>query len=199
MQHYYTNNPISNKNEKIIYGIIKGEKYKFLTDNGVFSKKFIDFGTKTLLESFHTERKKLEICDLGCGYGVVSVFLANNYEDFSFTMIDINKRCLELSKKNIELNKIKSKIEIIENNVLDQISKKFDIILTNPPIRAGKNVVFKIMEQSYHSLNEGGELWVVIQKKQGMSSVKKLLEKIFNSVIIVKKNKGYYVLKSLKN
>lgn len=199
MQHYYTNNPISNKNEKIIYGIIKGEKYKFLTDNGVFSKKFIDFGTKTLLESFYTERKKLEICDLGCGYGVVSVFLANNYEDFSFTMIDINKRCLELSKKNIELNKIKSKIEIIENNVLDQISKKFDIILTNPPIRAGKNVVFKIMEQSYHSLNEGGELWVVIQKKQGMNSVKKLLEKIFNSVIIVKKNKGYYVLKSLKN
>ncbi len=199
MQHYYTNNPISNKNEKIIYGIIKGEKYKFLTDNGVFSKKFIDFGTKTLLESFYTERKKLEICDLGCGYGVVSVFLANNYEDFSFTMIDINKRCLELSKKNIELNKIKSKIEIIENNVLDKISKKFDIILTNPPIRAGKNVVFKIMEQSYHSLNEGGELWVVIQKKQGMNSVKKLLEKIFNSVIIVKKNKGYYVLKSLKN
>lgn len=199
MQHYYTNNPISNKNEKIIYGIIKGEKYKFLTDNGVFSKKFIDFGTKTLLESFYTERKKLEICDLGCGYGVVSVFLANNYEDFSFTMIDINKRCLELSKKNIELNKIKSKIEIIENNVLDQISKKFDIILTNPPIRAGKNVVFKIIEQSYHSLNEGGELWVVIQKKQGMNSVKKLLEKIFNSVIIVKKNKGYYVLKSLKN
>lgn len=199
MQHYYTNNPISDKNEKIIYGIIKGEKYKFLTDNGVFSKKFIDFGTKTLLESFYTERKKLEICDLGCGYGVVSVFLANNYEDFSFTMIDINKRCLELSKKNIELNKIKSKIEIIENNVLDQISKKFDIILTNPPIRAGKNVVFKIMEQSYHSLNEGGELWVVIQKKQGMNSVKKLLEKIFNSVIIVKKNKGYYVLKSLKN
>lgn len=199
MQHYYTNNPISDKNEKIIYGIIKGEKYKFLTDNGVFSKKFIDFGTKTLLESFYTERKKLEICDLGCGYGVVSVFLANNYEDFSFTMIDINKRCLELSKKNIELNKIKSKIEIIENNVLDKISKKFDIILTNPPIRAGKNVVFKIMEQSYHSLNEGGELWVVIQKKQGMNSVKKLLEKIFNSVIIVKKNKGYYVLKSLKN
>lgn len=199
MQHYYTNNPISDKNEKIIYGIIKGEKYKFLTDNGVFSKKFIDFGTKTLLESFYTERKKLEICDLGCGYGVVSVFLANNYKDFSFTMIDINKRCLELSKKNIELNKIKSKIEIIENNVLDKISKKFDIILTNPPIRAGKNVVFKIMEQSYHSLNEGGELWVVIQKKQGMNSVKKLLEKIFNSVIIVKKNKGYYVLKSLKN
>ena len=199
MQHYYTNNPISNKNEKIIYGMIRGEKYKFLTDNGVFSKKFIDFGTKTLLESFYTERKKLEICDLGCGYGVVSVFLANNYEDFSFTMIDINKRCLELSKKNIELNKIKSKIEIIENNVLDQISKKFDIILTNPPIRAGKNVVFKIMEQSYHSLNEGGELWVVIQRRQGMNSVKKLLEKIFNSVIIVKKNKGYYVLKSLKN
>lgn len=198
MEHYYTNNPNSKSNEQIIKGYIKNKEYNFITDNGVFSKDSVDFGTKTLLENFNSQKNKAKVCDLGCGYGVVSIFLADNYKNFSFTMIDINKRSLELSNKNIKLNKVLNPIKLIENNALDNIEERFDIILTNPPIRAGKEVVHKIMKQSFASLNSNGELWVVIQKKQGMASCKKLLENLFNDVKVVAKNKGYYIIKSIK-
>ena len=92
--------------------------------------------------------------------------------NYSFTMIDVNNRSLELSKKNIVLNKIKNKIEIIESSSFDNVKGTFDIVLTNPPIRAGKLIVHKIMTDSFEHLNENGELWVVIQKKQGMASCK---------------------------
>ncbi|MBU0279020.1 MULTISPECIES: class I SAM-dependent methyltransferase [unclassified Gemella] len=198
MEHYYTNNPNSKSKEQIIRGFIKEKEYKFITDNGVFSKNGVDFGTRTLLENFSSQKTSAKVCDLGCGYGVVSVFLADNYKNFSFTMIDINKRSLELSDKNLKLNKVENQVKLIENDVLDNIEESFDIILSNPPIRAGKEVVHKIMKQSFEFLNTDGELWVVIQKKQGMASCKKLLENLFKDVKIVSRNKGYYILKSIK-
>ncbi|MBF0710413.1 MULTISPECIES: class I SAM-dependent methyltransferase [unclassified Gemella] len=198
MEHYYTNNPNSKSEEKVISGFINSKEYNFYTDNGVFSKNGIDFGTKTMLESFETDKKIANVCDLGCGYGVVSVFLADRYKDFSFILVDVNKRSLELSKKNLEKNNIKNNVKLLENNALSDIEENFDIILTNPPIRAGKEVVHMMMKQSFERLNSKGELWVVIQKKQGMASCKKLLEELFSHVEIITKNKGYYILKSVK-
>ncbi|MBF0846175.1 methyltransferase, partial [Streptococcus danieliae] len=120
------------------------------------------------------------------------------YKDFSFILVDVNKRSLELSKKNLEKNNIKNNVKLLENNALSDIEENFDIILTNPPIRAGKEVVHMMMKQSFERLNSKGELWVVIQKKQGMASCKKLLEELFSHVEIITKNKGYYILKSVK-
>lgn len=199
MEHYYTNKPNSKSNEKKISSYISNKKYDFYTDNGVFSKDGVDFGTKTMLESFVSNKESAEICDLGCGYGVVTVYLADNFPQFNFTLIDVNSRSLELARKNVTLNSINSNVVFLENNALDDIDKKFDIVLTNPPIRAGKEVVHKMMRQSYERLNDKGELWVVIQKKQGMASCKKLLEELFLMVEVVQKNKGYYVLKATKS
>lgn len=198
MEHYYTNNPNSTSNEKKISAHILGKEYFFITDNGVFSKDSVDFGTKTLLESFNTTKEQAAVCDLGCGYGVVTVVLGTANPSYKYTLIDVNKRSLELAEKNVNLNKLNNEVNFLENDALDNIEEKFDIIVTNPPIRAGKKVVHKMMEQSYNNLNSSGELWVVIQKKQGMASCKKLLEQLFNKVEIVSKNKGYYILKSVK-
>ena len=198
MEHYYTNNPTTESREKIINSTIANENLKFYTDNGVFSKESVDFGTKTMLESFGTEKENAKVADIGCGYGVISIFLAKKNPNYNFTMIDVNNRSLELSKKNIELNKIDNKIEIIESSSFDNVKGTFDIVLTNPPIRAGKQIVHKIMTDSFEYLKSDGELWVVIQKKQGMASCKKLLENLFNSVEVIAKNKGYYILKAAK-
>ena len=198
MEHYYTNNPTTQSHEKLIHSTIVNENLKFYTDNGVFSKESVDFGTKTMLESFSTEKENAKVADIGCGYGVISIFLAKKYPTFRFTMVDVNNRVLELSKKNIELNKIENKVEVLESSSFDNVEGNFDIVLTNPPIRAGKKIVHKIMTDSYEHLNAQGELWVVIQKKQGMASCKKLLEDTFSMVEVVTKNKGYYILKAVK-
>ena len=198
MEHYYTNNPTTESREKIINSTIANENLKFYTDNGVFSKESVDFGTKTMLESFSTEKENAKVADIGCGYGVISIFLAKKYPTFKFTMVDVNNRVLELSKKNIELNNINNEVEVLESSSFDNIEGNFDIVLTNPPIRAGKKIVHKIMIDSYEHLNASGELWVVIQKKQGMASCKKLLEETFSMVEVVTKNKGYYILKAVK-
>lgn len=198
MEHYYTNSPTSEKISKSITAYIKNKEFKFVTSNGVFSKERVDFGTKTMLESFFTNKANANVCDLGCGYGVVTIFLASLYPNFKFSMIDVNERSLELSSTNISLNSIKNKINIIKNNCLDNIVENYDIVLTNPPIRAGKEVVYKMIKQSYELLNNDGELWVVIQKKQGMDSCKKFMNNLFDNVEIITKNKGYYVLKSIK-
>lgn len=198
MEHYYTNNPTTKSQKKIINSKIADENLKFYTDNGVFSKEGVDFGTKTLLESFSTEKVNANVADIGCGYGVISIFLAKKYPKYSFTMVDVNNRSLELSKKNIELNGIKNNIEIVESSSFDNVEGQYDIVLTNPPIRAGKKIVHKIMIDSFEHLHVSGELWVVIQKKQGMASCKKLLEDTFSSVEVVSKNKGYYILRAVK-
>jgi len=198
MEHYYTNNPTTESREKIINSIIADENLKFYTDNGVFSKESVDFGTKTMLENFTTNKENAKVADIGCGYGVISIFLAKKYPTYKFTMVDVNNRVLELSKKNIELNKIENKVEVLESSSFDNVEGNFDIVLTNPPIRAGKKIVHKIMTDSYEHLNSQGELWVVIQKKQGMASCKKLLEDTFSMVEVVSKNKGYYILKAVK-
>jgi len=198
MEHYYTNNPTTESREKIINSTIANENLKFYTDNGVFSKESVDFGTKTMLESFSTEKENAKVADIGCGYGVISIFLAKKYPTFKFTMVDVNNRVLELSKKNIELNNINNEVEVLESSSFDNVEGNFDIVLTNPPIRAGKKIVHKIMIDSYEHLNASGELWVVIQKKQGMASCKKLLEETFSMVEVVTKNKGYYILKAVK-
>ena len=198
MEHYYTNNPTTESREKIINSIIADENLKFYTDNGVFSKESVDFGTKTMLESFTTNKENAKVADIGCGYGVISIFLAKKYPTYKFTMVDVNNRVLELSKKNIELNKIENKVEVLESSSFDNVEGNFDIVLTNPPIRAGKKIVHKIMTDSYGHLNAQGELWVVIQKKQGMARCKKLLEDTFSMVEVVSKNKGYYILKAVK-
>ena len=198
MEHYYTNNPTTESREKIINSTIANENLKFYTDNGVFSKESVDFGTKTMLESFTTNKENAKVADIGCGYGVISIFLAKKYPTYKFTMVDVNNRVLELSKKNIELNKIENEVEVLESSSFDNVVGTFDIVLTTPPIRAGKKIVHKIMTDSYGHLNAQGELWVVIQKKQGMASCKKLLEDTFSMVEIVTKNKGYYILKAVK-
>ena len=198
MEHYYTNNPTTESREKIINSTIANENLKFYTDNGVFSKESVDFGTKTMLESFTTNKENAKVADIGCGYGVISIFLAKKYPTYKFTMVDVNNRVLELSKKNIELNKIENKVEVLESSSFDNVEGNFDIVLTNPQIRAGKKIVHKIMTDSYEHLNSQGELWVVIQKKQGMASCKKLLEDTFSMVEVVTKNKGYYILKAVK-
>ena len=108
-------------------------------------------------------------------------------------MVDINKRAIHLCEMNIKLNKINAKI--IESNIYENVNDKYDIIVTNPPIRAGKKVVLEILERAKEFLNKNGELWFVIRKDQGAKSMAKEIENTYN-LEILKKSKGFYIFRA---
>ncbi|MFY0800315.1 class I SAM-dependent methyltransferase [Peribacillus frigoritolerans] len=198
-EHYYSNKPDVVSNPKFWDFTLKGRTFRFKSDNGVFSKKEVDFGSRLLVESFNlNEAVEGNILDVGCGYGPIGISIAAAYPDRTIEMIDINSRAVELSKENAASNGI-ANVNIYESDRFDKVaSNQFAAILTNPPIRAGKSVVHEILEESYHSLVAGGELWAVIQKKQGAPSAMDKMEQLFGNIEVPVKKKGYYILLSKK-
>ncbi|WP_079477360.1 class I SAM-dependent methyltransferase [Halobacillus salinus] len=197
-EHYYSKKTTTKSEEKSWSFRLRGYPFTFTTDNAVFSKKEVDFGSRLLIDSFTVPDVQGDVLDLGCGYGPVGLSLAKAFPDRQLVMVDVNERALELAKKNAEQNHIEN-VSILESDRLQSVSdKKFAAILTNPPIRAGKSVVHAMFEESEQVLHQKGELWVVIQKKQGAPSAKKKMEELFGNVEVVIKQKGYYILKSVK-
>ena len=196
--HYYSEKQEdlqSNPNTFIFN--FKDHTFKFHTDAGVFSKNYIDYGTFVMLKTFIPNNIDLPILDMGAGYGPIGIVVSKLYNKKTI-MCEINERAYNLILKNIDENNADS--IAIHSNLFDNLDDnyKFSSIITNPPIRAGKDIVFKIYEGSFERLEVGGELWVVIQKKQGAPSSKEKLISLFGNCEIVNKDKGYYILKSIK-
>ena len=176
----------------------KDLKFKFTTDDGVFSKGFIDYGSRVMLDAFEINSINGPILDMGAGYGALGIVIAKAYNK-EVHMCEINERAYNLICKNIKTNNVDNAF-CYHSNLYEKLDDnlKFASVVTNPPIRAGKNVVFAIYDGAYDRLLPGGELWVVIQKKQGAPSSKAHLEEVFGNCEIVCKDKGYYILKSIK-
>ncbi|WP_081103114.1 class I SAM-dependent methyltransferase [Streptococcus oralis] len=191
---YYAENPDAAHDIHELRVELLGEKMTFLTDAGVFSKKMVDFGSQLLLKCVEVNEGET-VLDVGCGYGPLGLSLAKAY-GAQATMVDINNRALDLARQNAERNKVEARI--FQSNIYEQVEGKFDHVISNPPIRAGKQVVHEIIEKSRDFLNDGGDLTIVIQKKQGAPSAKSKMEDVFGNCEIVKKDKGYYILRSVK-
>ena len=191
---YYAENPDAAHDIHELRVDLLGEKMTFLTDAGVFSKKMIDFGSQLLLKCLEVNQGET-VLDVGCGYGPLGLSLAKAY-GVQATMVDINNRALDLARQNAERNKVET--TIFQSNIYEQVKGKFDHVISNPPIRAGKQVVHEIIVKSKDFLETGGDLTIVIQKKQGAPSAKSKMEEVFGNCEIVKKDKGYYILRSVK-
>lgn len=196
MSHYY-DKEVNLKSERKSFNFsFNNKKFEFMTDNGVFSKGYIDFGTQQMLSNFRESNLEGPILDMCCGYGIVGIIL-KKFTSSDIYMTDVNERAVELSKDNAKINKVD--VSIYSGNLFDSLPDiKFKNILVNPPIRAGKEIVFKIYEGSYDRLLTGGELYVVIQKKQGAPSTIKKLEELFSKVTIIAREKGYYIINAVK-
>jgi len=193
MNHYYEDNRNLESDIKQIVFNFRGMSFNFYTDNGVFSKKAVDYGSRVLLNNLELPKTKT-VLEVGCGYGPIGIILKKIFL-VDVTMVDVNKRALELCKKNIQLNEVDAKV--LYSDVYENITNKYDFIISNPPIRAGKKVVYKIFDCKNY-LNSSGELWIVIQKKQGAPSAIKEMKRLFGNCEIMGKDKGYYVLRSKK-
>lgn len=200
MEQYFTQNPTT-KDEifKFNWNAL-GKEFVFNTSNSVFSKTAVDFGTMVMLETFVANEEGFigSILDLGCGYGPVGVILAKTMGDVKITMVDINERAVKLSTLNGEENKVSDKLKIFQSNIFESVEENFDRILTNPPIRAGKETVYTFFDGAYEHLNDGGKLYVVIQKKQGAKSSIDKLTSLFGNCETLYKKSGYFILCCVK-
>jgi 16S rRNA (guanine1207-N2)-methyltransferase len=196
-EHYYTQKPTAKHDRHIIRTVLRGRELAFATDSGVFSKEGIDYGSQVLIECMDIPAGA-SVLDVGCGYGPIGLAAAGLAAKGKVTMVDINERAIELARENAARNQIHN-VEIIQSDALQAVrGRSFDRILTNPPIRAGKETVHRIFEEASDCLAEGGQLWVVIQKKQGAPSAFAKLEQLFGHVREVTKDKGYRIFAAEK-
>ena len=190
MSYYFDKNTDVESNEITTRAEIGGNLFTFKTDNNVFSKRGLDFGTRTLLESIDIEKIDGDVLDFGCGYGPIGIYIASK-TNANVDMIDINERALSLAKKNASINQVN--VNIYESDIYSSINKKFDYIITNPPIRVGKKILYEILIGAKKYLKKSGHLIFVINKDQGAKSAMKDLEKYYE-VKLLNKNKGFLII-----
>lgn len=190
--HYYTPQPESKHKPGQVSYTYRGEALRFETDSGVFSRTEIDKGTDILLCAL-PESVAGDVLDMGCGYGVIGVTVGKHWKDTRITMADVNERACGLSRQNAQSNRVAAQVVVSDGyeKVLDQ---QYDLILQNPPIRAGKAVIYKMFADAARCLKEGGQLWLVIRKQQGAPSALTYLRTLYQQAEVVEKEAGYWII-----
>lgn len=196
-EHYFSETPSVRHDRRRVDIRLCDRSFTFVTDSGVFSKEGVDYGSRLLIETMVIP-EDAQILDVGCGYGPIGLTAAYLAVKGKATLIDVNERAVQLAQENAELNGIHN-AEVLQSDLFEKVNgRKFTHILTNPPIRAGKDIVHAIFEQALEHLLPKGELWVVIQKKQGGPSAFKKIESIFSNVEEMCKDKGYRILRAIR-
>ena len=197
MNHYYTDNKDLSSNRKEFTYYFDNEVFRFTTDNGVFSKDNVDYGSYILIRTVYRKDLGESLLDLGSGYGPIGIVLKRFHPQLQVEMAEVNSRAVELSVLNNRNNHTEDiKVHLCEDILT--LDHKFDTIVLNPPIRAGKKVIYELYEKAREMLNERGHLYIVIRKAQGAMSSMKKLETLFENVELIEKDKGYLVIDSCR-
>lgn len=167
---YFENDPSLEHEIKNFNFTLRKHNLDFMSDSGLFSRQTIDFGSRVLIETIDFQNiPQGSILDVGCGYGPIGLALAKDQSNRQVTMVDVNLRALDLARKNAQTNQIKN-VDIFESDTYKSVEGKYALIVSNPPVRAGKSVVTSILADAKDYLEPNGELWIVLQKKQGAPS-----------------------------
>ena len=191
--HYYTAQPESKHKPGLVTYTYREEALRFETDSGVFSRTEIDRGTDILLCAL-PETVSGDVLDMGCGYGVIGVSVGKHWPSARITMADVNERACGLSQQNAAKNGVSAQV-IVSDGYEKVLGNQYDLILQNPPIRAGKAVIYKMFADASACLHADGELWLVIRKQQGAPSAITYLKTLFEDVDTVEKKSGFWIIR----
>lgn len=191
-EHYYTNAPTSEHEERSFRAVFAGKVLAFDTDAGVFSKQHVDPGSELLCKSLPDDLSG-DVLDMGCGWGAMTVMTLARFPKCSVTMADVNERALGLAVSNVEKNRMKA-VAVLSDG-FEKIEGLFDAVITNPPIRAGKAVIYKMFEDAKAHLREGGSLYLVIRKQQGAPSALKFLKELYRKAEVIERDGGYWIIR----
>ncbi|MBE5773132.1 MAG: class I SAM-dependent methyltransferase [Clostridiales bacterium] len=192
--HYYTVNPNSAHDEWQISANVLGNDLTFTTDAGVFSRDGLDRGTEVMLNALPELSGR--ILDLGCGWGAVGVSLGKKYPALEILMTDINQRAVDLSNRNLAANGV-TNAHAVQGDAFENVEGLFDAVITNPPIRAGKAVIYAMFDEARKYLVPGGSLYIVIRKQQGAPSALKYLSTIYDSAETIDRGSGFHVIRAV--
>lgn len=197
-QHHYFINSEHNKSDYFSFtDYFLGEAFTFNSCADIFSKDVFDYGTTTLLKTIINNFNLTgTVLDVGCGYGIIGILLKKYFPLCNVKMLDINTNAVMLSKQNA--TNLKVEVEVFVSNLYDNVNFNVDHIVTNPPIKAGKDNLFNVVIGANKVLNNNGTITLVIKKKHGMESLKNKMNEVFGNVEILNRDKGYYILHSVK-
>ena len=189
--HYYTASPASAHELRAFTYSWAGRTLSFTTDAGVFSKGHVDPGT-LLLASALPQGLRGRALDLGCGWGALSVLMLARFPDLRVVMSDVNSRALGLAAQNVQANGMQA--DAVLSDGLACVEGLFDVIVTNPPIRAGKQVIYKMFADSRKRLAPCCLRMTRKSRPPGAPSALKYLRTLFSSVEVIARNAGYWIL-----
>jgi 16S rRNA (guanine1207-N2)-methyltransferase len=192
-EHYFTETPESSHKPLRFQATYRSHTLNFQTDSGVFSRTEIDKGSAALLQQI-PEILSGEVLDMGCGYGAIGLCLKRHSPGCRLTMTDINARAVALARANAAANGIDA--DVLQGDGFAAVpSRKFGLIVMNPPIRAGKQVVYRMFADAANALTEHGAFMLVVRKQQGASSAVAYLQTLFGTVEILARKGGFWVVR----
>lgn len=194
MEHYFTKNPQIKSKQTKYSAVVLEKHFSFFKDNGVFSKDNLDKGTYLFLKHFSLANLNAKTAlDIGAGTGEISIILAKFFNDLNIFGLEINERAVLLAKKNSDLNGVEN-VSFQQGDFLEfETSKTFDLIVSNPPIKIGKQNLFKFYEKVSALLSENGQFSLVVKHSQGAESHIKFLKTLFK-LVEFKKDATYYLI-----
>lgn len=225
MAQYFNPDPELTHRSRSFELEFQGESFRFCTDSGTFSRSRLDFGTELMLTAALGDPdfpRRGKVLDLACGWGPVGCVLLRFFPELSLSMSDVNPRALAAARENITINaaatwpksaatdrgKEKSvaageeeskytpaKVQLRLADGTAGWDEIFDAILLNPPIRAGKTVVYRLFAEAAAALVPGGRFYTVIRRQQGADSARRELERLFgeSAVSDLARRAGYHV------
>ena len=189
---YFTREPSSESRPAACEFEYRGHTLRFQTDAGVFSRGELDTGTRLLLDAL-PERLTGSVLDLGCGWGPIGIAVKAVWPETEVTLADVNLRALALCRENARSNG--TAVICTESDGMAAFAgRTFDTILTNPPIRAGKQVIYRMFADAAGCLKPDGRLILVIRKQQGAESCLKYLNTIYRRTEKLARSGGFWVL-----
>ena len=191
-EHYYTAAPTSEHEARSFRAVFAGRVLAFDTDAGVFSKQHVDPGSELLCGALPEELSG-DVLDMGCGWGAMTVLTLARFPKLNVTMADVNERALSLAVANVEENHMQARAVLSDG--FERIEGMFDAVITNPPIRAGKAVIYKMFEDAKAHLKPGGMLVLVIRKQQGAPSALKFLKTLYRKAEVIARDGGYWIIR----
>jgi len=190
--HYYTVNPTSAHDLRRVKFTVLGNELMFDTDAGVFSRDGLDEGSRILMEALPDLHGR--VLDLGCGWGAVGASIKKRWPEIDLVMTDVNQRAADLSAANLALNGLSA--SVFQGDGFENVPGTFDFVITNPPIRAGKQAIYAMFADAHARLNPSGRLYIVIRKQQGAPSALKYLRGLFAEAEVIEREAGFWVIES---